>query len=152
MDANESDKSKRTKMTGRIRIKQSSVFAVGGVEVAEKTEQEAAGDDGGDRPDRLTKRGSSGGVQGELKGLLSQRISKAKQEGSGGERIGDMTKSKSSEKTFRFDEDDDYPLSGIVVVQPDTEKSNGVWLGKYDEFSNGKKKKRWRFEMRKIEE
>ena len=62
-----------------------------------------------------------------------------------------MTKSTSSEKTFRFDEDDDYPLSGMVVVQPDSE-NNGVWLGRYDEFVNGKKENRWRFEMRKIEE
>ena len=151
MDNNESNKSKRTQMTGRIRIKQSSVFAVGNVEVAEKNGQGAAGGEAGDKPNRSTKRGSSGDVQSELKGLLSQRINKVKQEDTGGERIGDMTKSKSSEKTFRFDEDDDYPLSGMVVVQPDG-KSNGVWLGRYDEFSDGKKEKRWRFEMRKIEE
>jgi hypothetical protein len=151
MDNNESNKSKRTKMTGRLRIKQTSVFAVGEVELAEKTGEPASGDEGGDRPKRFTKRGSSDDTQGELKGLLSQRINKAKQEDTGGERIGDMTKSKSSEKTFRFDEDDKHPLSGMVVVQPN-QKSNGVWLGRYDEFDNGKKKKRWRFEMRKIEE
>ena len=34
MDNNESNKSKRTKMTGRIRIKQSSVFAVASTSVA----------------------------------------------------------------------------------------------------------------------
>ena len=183
MDSSESNKSKRTQMTGRIRIKQTSVFAVGKVEVAD-SEQVASGnaaemmkkfDRNGDQklntseldallasmrgggsgskrsgPPSTSGRGS-GGVQSELEGLLSQRIKKAKEEDTGGERIGDMTKSKSSEKTFRFDEDDEHPLSGIVVVEPDS-KSNGVWLGRYDEFADGKKVKRWRFEMRKIEE
>ena len=182
MDNSESNKSKGTKMTGRMRIKQTSLFAVGKVEVAE-SEQVSSGDAAdmmkqfdkdGDRKlntselDALlasmsgsggskragqgsTSGRSSGGIQSELEGLLSQRIRKAGEEDTGGERIGDMTKSKSSEKTFQFDEDDEHPLSGIVVVQPDS-KSNGVWIGRYDEFVNGKKKKRWRFEMRKIEE
>ena len=177
MDNSESNKSKRTKMTGRFRIKQTSVFAAGSVEVAETAEQ-ASGDaaemmkqfdrngdqklntseldallasmrGGGSRPDN--QRGS-GGVQSELKGLLSQRIAKATEEDTGGERIGDMTKSRSSEKTFRFDEDDNHPLSGMVVVKPDTKQRSGTWLGSYDEYANGKKKKRWRFEMRKIAE
>ena len=179
MDSGESNKSKATKMTGRIRIKQTSLFAVGNVELAD-SEQVASGDaaemmkqfdkDGDRKLDtseldtllasirggRSTSKRSgqpskSGGVQGELEGLLSQRIKKAKEEDTGGERIGDMTKSKSSEKTFQFDEDDEHPLSGMVVVQPDS-KSNGVWIGRYDEFAGGKKKKRWRFEMRKVEE
>ena len=149
MESNESNKSKRTRMTGRIRIKQSSVFSAGKVE---QTGQQEPSDKGGDQPNRSTQRGPSGNKQGELKGLLSQRINKANELDMGGERIGDMTKSKSSEKTFQFDEDDEHPLSGIVVVKPDTTNRNGVWLGRYDEFSNGKKKKRWRFEMRKIEE
>ena len=177
LDNSESNKSKQTKMTGRMRIKQTSVFAVGSVEVADSggatgdaSEMMKEFDRNGDQKLNLSEldallasmRGnggrqkragqpSSGNVQGELNGLLSQRLKKAKEEDIGGERIGDMTKSISSEKTFRFDEDDKHPLSGMVVVQPD-KKSNGVWLGRYDEFSNGKKKKRWRFEMRKIED
>jgi hypothetical protein len=54
--------------------------------------------------------------------------------------------------TFRFDEDDDYPLSGLAVVQPDTKAKGGLWRGYYDEFEDGKKKQRWRIELRKIEE
>lgn len=44
-----------------------------------------------------------------------------------------------------------YPLSGLVKLKPDTKK-NGVWAGTYEEFAGGKKLKRWRFEMRKVEE
>ena len=179
MDNSESNKSKRTQMTGRVRIKQTSVFAVGKVEVAD-SEQVASGDaaemmkqfdkdgdrklntseldtllasirGGGGTSKPSGRPSKSGGVQSELEGLLSQRIKNASEEDTGGERIGDMTKSKSSEKTFQFDEDDEHPLSGMVVVQPDS-KSNGVWIGRYDEFADGKKKKRWRFEMRKVEE
>jgi hypothetical protein len=151
MDSNERNESKRTKMTGRVRIKQSSVFAVGVVEMAEEAEQGAAGDGEAAKPSRLPRRESSGGAQDPLNGRLSQLLDQATQEDAGGERIGDMTKSTSSERTFQFDEDDEYPISGTVVVRPDG-KRNGVFVGSYDEFADGKKVKRWRFEMRRIEE
>ena len=185
LDSSESNRSKQTKMTGRIRIKQTSVFAVGKVEVKEQLDSKDSGDAtqvmrefdrngdqqlntseldallasmrSGNRSGQAGDSGPAGNregghVQGELKGLLSQRINSAKQQDTGGERIGDLTKDRSSEKTFRFDEDDEYPLSGMVVVTPDTKKSNGTWLGRYDEFVDGRKENRWRFEMRKIEE
>lgn len=188
MDNKERDRSQKTKMTGRMRIKQTSVFAVGQIEMQDPASVEGTRDaeqllkdfdqnndqmldlkeldrllvsvrgekdnstpNKKDRPKGNTG-GAPGSVQGDLKGLLSQRINKAKEEDTGGERIGDLTKSASSEKRFKFDEDDKYPLSGIVVVRPDTTNRNGVWYGYYDEFSVGKKQKRWRFEMRKIEE
>lgn len=169
IDRAEKNAAKKTKMTGKIRIKQTSVFAVGKVKVAEKEDkkQEQAADEGegaGGGPfalrDRLKRRVEGGPgaktgsnkLEGEMKGLLSQKIGKAREEDTGGERVGDLTKDKSSERMFRFDEDDKYELSGVVVVKPDTKKRNGVWLGRYDEFVDGKKKKRWNFEMRKIQE
>lgn len=57
----------------------------------------------------------------------------------------------SSEYRFELDQDDDYPLSGLVKLKPDAKK-DGVWSGNYEEFAGGQKVKRWRFEMRKIEE
>jgi hypothetical protein len=181
MDHDERDRSEKTKMTGRLRIKQTSVFAVGKVESQSNGGQLDTAqlmekfDGNGDRllnvneldsllayvrseassasqADSKTGPSASGNVPGELKGLLSQRITKAKEEDSGGERIGDLTNNGPTEKKFRFDEDDNHPLSGIVVLQPDTANRNGSWYGYYDEFSGGKKIARWRFEMRKIEE
>lgn len=188
MDNEERDRSQKTKMTGRMRIKQTAVFAVGKVEVQGPSsangtrdaaqlmkEFDTNGDNKlnltelerllvstrsekdnstGDQPSPMSKKSAqgSGDLQGELKGLLSQRINSASEESSGGERIGDLTKSASTEKRFKFDEDDSHPLSGIVVLRPDTTNRNGVWFGYYDEFSGGKKIERWRFEMRKIEQ
>ncbi|HBE72335.1 MAG TPA: hypothetical protein DDW52_29725 [Planctomycetaceae bacterium] len=179
MDNKERDRSQKTKMIGRMRIKQTSVFAVGPVEMLDPTAVGGARnaaqlmeefDNNNDQQLSVTEleqllisvraenkskseaNPSAGVVKSDFKGLLSQRINSAKEEDTGGERIGDLTKSVSSEKGFRFDEDDNYPLSGIVVVRPDTSNRNGVWFGYYDEFSGGKKQKRWRFEMRKIED
>ncbi|MEL7337135.1 MAG: hypothetical protein AAFN70_13135 [Planctomycetota bacterium] len=142
IDPKEKDESKQTIMTGRIRIKQSSVFAVGKVKMAgenEKKGAEAKGTEGSD-------------VRGKFKGLLSQRMNESKSATTGSERIGDLSKATSSEYSYEFDQDDNYPLSGLVKIKPDTQKKNGVWSGNYEEFSGGKKVKRWRFEMRKIEE
>lgn len=168
IDRAEKNASKKTKMTGKIRIKQASVFAVGKVKLAEKEEkkEEKAADEAegvGGRPfafpDRLKRplkgpgaKSGSDKLDGEIKGLLSQKIGKEMEEDTGGERVGDLTKSLKSQKMFRFDEDDKFELSGVVVVKPDTKKRNGVWLGRYDEFVDGKKKKRWNFELRQIQE
>ncbi|MEM8733429.1 MAG: hypothetical protein AAGG44_04365 [Planctomycetota bacterium] len=179
MDNKERDRSQKTKMTGRMRIKQTSVFAVGSVELPDLSvaggtrsakqlmEEFDKNDDEqlsvaeldrllvsvrAENEPKTQPNGPSGGLQSDFKGLLSQRINRAKVEDTGSERIGDLTKNASSEKRFRFDEDDSYPLSGIVVLRPDTNNRNGVWFGYYDEFAGGKKQKRWRFEMRKIED
>ena len=169
IDRAEKNASKKTKMTGKIRIKQTSVFAVGKVKLSEKEEKQVEkaadeGDGAGGGPlaikDRLKRRleGGPGAKSGsdkldrEMKGLLSQKIGKSMEEDTGGERVGDLTKSLKSQKMFRFDEDDKFELSGVVVVKPDSKKRNGVWLGRYDEFVDGKKKKRWNFELRQIQE
>ena len=94
----------------------------------------------------------NGGPQGGVANLLAQRNQQAERGADSNERIGDLTMSKSSEKMFRFDEDDQYPLSGVVEVKLDTRNGNGVWRGRYDEFANGEQTKRWTFEMRRIEE
>lgn len=195
MDRTERNKSKKTRMVGRIRVKQAAVFAVGGVDVLKSepdlTEREQAvglikkfDRDGNQQLNEkeLTKllislaenqssvtaseegkkvnRGSSeanrsaNGLQGELKGLLSQRINseKEKEQGAGSERIGDLSKKTSTECLFIFDQDDSYPLSGRAELQPDTNNKGGVWFGYYDEYVDGKKRHRWRIEMRKIDE
>lgn len=199
MDRTERNQSKKTRMEGRIRIKQSAVFAVGGVDVIKSepdlTEREQAVEfikkfdrDGNQQLNEkeLTKllmslaknqssvaaseegkkvnRGSleanrsanrsANALQGELNGLLSQRINgaKEKEQGAGSERIGDLSKKTSTECLFIFDQDDSYPLSGRAELQPDTNNKGGVWFGYYDEYVDGKKRHRWRIEMRKIDE
>jgi hypothetical protein len=170
MEHDERDRSERTKMTGRLRIKQTSIFAVGKVEYANNVAKGEQGDDkagagnesaAGPRGalrerllgEKSTTRGKEGAdIPKQAKSLLSQRLSQKSEEQVGSERIGDLIKQNRNEYTFRFDEDDDYPLSGLAVLQPDTTGRGGVWLGRYDEFENGKKKKRWRIEMRKVEE
>ena len=170
MQHDEKDRSDRTKMTGRLRIKQTSLFAVGKVEHSNSVEKEEkdnvkaeAGSEApiaptGSLKERLQgKKPTTSGEGGEdikkqAKELLSQKLKQQSEGQSGSERIGDLIKQSAKEYTFRFDEDDDYPLSGLAVVKPDTKSKGGVWLGYYDEFEDGEKKKRWRIEMRKIEE
>ncbi len=171
IEPDERDRSERTKMTGRLRIKQTSVFAVGQVKYTNDIDQgikdaeqagpgngSLAGGGPGALRERLqdktsTTRGEEGeDVKKQAKNLLSQRLKQESEEQTGSERIGDLIKQTQSEYKFRFDEDDEYPLSGLAVLKPDTKSKGGVWLGRYDEFENGKKKKTWRIEMRKIEE
>lgn len=141
IDPSEKDDSKETNMTGRLRIKQKSIFAVGKPKTVGEKENE----------DEETKESADSDIRGKFKSLLSQRMNEAKVQTTGDERIGDYSTSRSSEYKFEFDQDDDYPLSGLVKLKPDTKK-NGVWAGNYEQFSGGKKVKRWRFEMRKIDE
>ena len=65
------------------------------------------------------------------------------------ERVGDIIKSKgppnNRELTIRFDDDDEHPLSGTAVIKTDTA---GVFVGRYTDDDN----KRWRFELRKVED
>ncbi|MEM8944584.1 MAG: hypothetical protein AAGD11_05310 [Planctomycetota bacterium] len=185
IDRAEKNASKKTKLTGKLRIKQTAVFAVGKIEVTEKEAENrdkvqpgadnrqdananqrglrgrltrrvtaAQGEDTGSTTDdsRIVPGRDSNSVQGELRGLRGERNNRSIGGDVGGERVGDLTKDLSNEKMFRFDEDDKYRLSGVVVVKPDTKRRNGVWIGRYDEFTDGKKKQRWSFELRKIEE
>ena len=143
IDPNEKDASKQTVMTGKIRIKQTSIFAVGKAKTVNGDDNADAGGD---------EKSSSPAVRGQLKGLLSQRINRANEEETGGDRIGDSSRIGSNKYKYQFDQDDEYPLSGMVNVQPDPKSRNGVWSGYYDQFADGRKVKRWRFEMRKIDE
>lgn len=155
MEHDEKDRSERTKMTGRLRIKQTALFAIGEVEYATKGDEEKkvdnlAGAEKGKQPSVQGKEGQD--IKEQIKGVVSQRLKQQSEEQTGSERIGDLIKQLAKESTFRFDEDDDYPLSGLAVVQPDSKAKGGLWRGYYDEFEDGKKKKRWRIELRKIEE
>ena len=167
MEHDEKDRSERTKMTGRLRIKQPSLFAIGKVEYSKNVGKEDKGD-GKAADGRETSAEPAGGLkqrmqdkkpkaQGEdikeqAKSVLSQGLKQQSEQQIGAERIGDLIKLEANEYRFRFDEDDDHPLSGLAVLQPDTKSKGGVWLGYYDEFADGKKTKRWRIEMRKVEE
>ena len=170
----------QTWMTGRIRVKQSAVFAVGEVKVNAIGEELSAAEEAEqlmkkfdrDRNDQLDKseltsllssqrsdsrmvKPSNGGAQGqgELRGLLNQRIKAAKADDlGGGERIGDFSKKNAKNCIFEFDQDDQYPLSGRAELKPDTKNKGGVWYGNYYEYVDGKKKDRWRIELRKIDE
>jgi hypothetical protein len=141
IDPSEKDDSKETKMIGRLRIKQTSIFAVGKPKMVE-----ANGKDG-EKGDRA----GDSDLRGNFKDLLSQRMNESKAQTTGGERIGDYSTARSNEYKFEFDQDDYYPLSGLVKLKPDTNKK-GVWAGNYEEFADGRKVKRWRFEMRRIDE
>lgn len=187
MDRHEKDKSKKTLMVGRFRVKQSAVFAVGAVEVvnvepelspeeqAEKyiTKFDADGD-GSLNTSELTKLlksmrksetsvksdgdatntdgGTGSSVQDDLKGLLADRIGRAKEEGTGSERIGEIRDKNAVNCVFLFDQDDAYPLSGRVEVNRDSNQKGGVWSGKYDEYVDGRPRHQWRIELRKIDE
>ena len=172
IEHDERDRSERTKMTGRLRIKQTALFAVGKVDYTksvEKKEKEEKDDDkagAGNEPpsgpagalrgrlqgNKPTAQGDGGeALKEQAKGVASQLLKQKSEEQTGSERIGDLIKHNAREYKFRFDEDDDYPLSGLAFLQPDAGRG-GVWRGYYDEFVDGKVTKRWRIEMRKIEE
>ena len=138
IDRKEKDKTKQTKMTGLLRVKQNAIFAMGDVEKGSKKE--------GEKQDEKTE------VRGRLKDIMSKRLNKAEGSSSEGERIGDMSKNGAKEYIFKFDEDDDYPLSGRAELKPDTKNKGGIWFGKYVEYLAGNKKKSWRMELRKIDE
>ena len=140
IDRKEKDKSKQTKMTGRLRIKQSAIFAIGN---ARKT------DSASDSSDAKTDNASD--LKGQFKGALSRRFKNAG-ENSNDERVGDLSKKSASQYVFQFDQDDDYPLSGRAELKPDSKNKGGVWYGKYVEYLKGNKKKSWRMELRKIDE
>jgi hypothetical protein len=139
IDRKEKDVSKQTKMTGKLRMKQTSVFSVGDVLMV------------GEQENKQKAKSDSSDVKGQLEGLLSQRMKKAKQKDTGGDRVGDFSK-KSNEYIIRFDEDDDYPLSGRAELRLDQKNKGGVWFGKYVEYLSGNKKQSWRIEMRRIED
>lgn len=143
IDRKEKDDTKKTKMTGRFRIKQSAVFSMGDV-VTDEAKSENAADGIGDADSRSE-------AKKQARSLLKRRLDMAEEKDLGGQRIGDFSK-KGKEAIIKFDEDDDYPLSGRVELKRDTKEKGGVWFGKYVEYLEGNKKVSWRMELRKIDE
>ena len=130
LDPKEKDPKLQTLLTGKFRIKQTSIFSVGEAKLVngagKLAEQPAAA--GGRKENGVEKGSESGNIRGQLQGLLSQRTKKSEEQTSGGDRIGDIAKGSSNKYKYEFDQDDEYPLSGLVDVALDTKK-NGVWSG-----------------------
>ncbi len=131
---------KATVLVGKFRVKESAAFDVSGSAKGSLLEEEKGADEGSSNRPRL--------------GVLD-RISESNR---GGNRIGDISYSRSNNSSnatpkvsFEFDTDDDHPLSGTAQVKYDTRHGGGVWRGTYNEKRDGKKK-RWTFELRKVED
>lgn len=129
---------KATVLIGKFRVKENAAFDVPGSAKGSLLGGEA-NEDSPNRPARLG---------------IRDRIAESNR---GGERIGDVNYSQSNNSTnatpkvsFRFDTDDDHPLSGTAQAKYDTRHGGGVWRGSYVEQRDGKKK-RWTFELRKVE-
>lgn len=144
---------KATVLTGKIRIKESAAFDVSGSAKGSLLEQRGGGDAGADKPN-----GSKlpfGLSEPPRLGVLD-RISESNR---GGDRIGDINYQRSNNSTnatpkvtFRFDADDEHPLTGEANVKYDTRGGGGVWRGTYVERLPSGDKERWTFELRAIED
>lgn len=122
---------KKTEKTGRFRVKQDALFLV----------QVKAKGDPNAKPDDKNAAGPRKVIANKLAGGM---------EGDPTERIGEIdhvNRTDPGELRFLFDLDDKYELSGRAVVSRVSSKST-IWKGYYDDD----KKKRWIFELRKIEE
>lgn len=138
-------------LVGKVRIKQGAAFdVVGSAEgrlldnAGGATDQDGKPTLGGIKPPTLPKLG------------VLDRIAEGNR---GGDRIGDVTYKKSRNSTaaapkvtFEFDTDDKHPLSGEAQVKLDTRSGSDVWRGSYYEQTDGKKKTKWAFELRFIED
>ena len=148
---------KKTMLIGKIRIKDSAAFDVSGsakgelLDQAEQDETEQNGEQasGSKLPFGLEK------PDLPRLGVLDQ-IAESNR---GGDRIGDINYQRSRNSTsatpkvkFRFDADDSHILTGDANVKYDTRGGGGVWRGTYVEKLPDKKKRRWTFELRFIED
>ena len=141
-----------TVMVGKVRIKQSAAFDVAGSAkgslLKERGEAAEETDEGPSLPFGIKP------PSPPKLGVLDQ-ISESNR---GGDRIGDINYEKSRNSTnatpkvsFRFDTDDEHPLSGVANVKYDTRGGGGVWRGTYvEQTADGKQ--RWKFELRFIED
>ncbi len=132
---------KATVLVGKFRVKESAAFDVPGSAKGSLLTEEKGADEGSSSRPRL--------------GVLD-RITESNR---GGERIGDINYKRSNNSTnatpkvsFVFDTDDDHPLSGTAQAKYDTRHGGGVWRGTYVEQRDDGKKKRWTFELRKVED
>ncbi|MEO1498385.1 MAG: hypothetical protein AAFV43_14670 [Planctomycetota bacterium] len=144
---------KATVLSGKLRVKQSAAFDVAGsakgslLDERQSAASEAAGQPTPERRFNLPKQPKLG---------VLDRIGESNR---GGDRIGDINYQKSNNSTnatpkvtFRFDADDEHPLTGEANVKYDTRGGGGVWRGTYDEKLADGGKERWTFELRAIED
>lgn len=128
------EKTKKTESTGRFRVKEDALFLV-----------------------RMKRDVVPADKPADDKGKLNLRDKFAKKLDESAqtdptERIGEIdvkykNLSDPSELRLIFDNDDEYELSGRAVIKRTSQKST-IWTGRYDDQN----KKRWKFEVRKIEE
>lgn len=145
---------KATVLVGKIRVKESAAFDVAGSAKGSLLNQRGGAEDEA-APAGSGRRLPFGMPEPPKLGVLD-RIGESNR---GGERIGDINYSKSNNSTnatpkvsFRFDTDDEHPLSGEANVKYDTRGGGGVWRGTYTEKLADGKKERWKFELRAIED
>ena len=138
-------------LVGKVRIKQSAAFDVPGSAKGSMIEESDAEEPDDGPPLPFGKKGSSTRRLGVLDQITESNR--------GGDRIGDVNYEKSRNSTnatpkvsFRFDTDDEHPLSGEANVKYDTRNGGGVWRGYYDQELEDGKNERWKFELRFIED
>lgn len=144
---------KKTVLVGKLRLRDSAAFDVKGSAKGELADAALKNvespDEGGTFPFGIRP------PTPENLGVLD-RVAEGNR---GGDRIADVTYQRSRNSTaatpkvtFRFDTDDDHPLSGEARVKYDTRHGGGVWRGSYYAVGDDGKKKRWNFELRFIED
>ena len=124
-------KTRKTESVGRFRIKQDALFLVRMKEVGNK-----------EAPTNEKAEVSRRGPLAQTK-VAANTIDPS-------ERIGEVDHeyyTEANQVRLNFDTDDKYELSGRAYIKRTSSKST-IWEGYYDDDN----KKRWKFELRKIEE
>lgn len=144
---------KATVLMGKIRIKESAAFDVAGSAKGSLLDERGVAAEGGGGGESTPR---PFGLSSPPRLGVLDRISESNR---GGDRIGDINYQKSNNSTgatpkvtFRFDADDEHPLTGEANVKYDTRGGGGVWRGTYVEKLADGKKERWTFELRAIED
>ncbi len=146
-------KTKQTKITGRLQVEKAAIYAVGKPKIVEKvsTDDDVAAEDEKESPTAKTRDRSSSIEARRNKGRSRGRTQHAKEDKVKPKQVGEVVISKKkardpNKSTFRFSKDDDYILSGVVVLNRDKKaREVSLWVGSYTD----EKKKRWKFEMKK---
>ncbi|QDT70456.1 hypothetical protein MalM25_34040 [Planctomycetes bacterium MalM25] len=140
---------KKTVLQGKVRIRDEAAFDVAGSAKGDLLNEAGieAPDEGGSFPFGIKPPTNLG---------VLDRVAEGNR---GGDRIADITYKRARNSTtatpkvtFRFDTDDEHPLSGEALVKYDTRNGGGVWRGSYYAVQPDGKKKRWNFELRFIED
>lgn len=125
-------KTKKTETTGRFRVKQDALFLVRMKETGEKKEN---------LPKEKAEPPLRQAISKKLEDAVVTDLT---------ERIGEIDHefpTESGEIRLIFDSDDKYELSGRALIKRTSTQST-IWSGNYDDTE----KKRWRIELRKIDE